>query len=64
MKGIPGRYISDTTATRAIYPSSKQTWYITLLACGKAVLCAGIFLAYDHLKIANVIPLVCLLKLV
>ncbi|KAJ9593539.1 hypothetical protein L9F63_014932, partial [Diploptera punctata] len=64
MKGIPGRYTSETTATRAIYPSSKQAWYIAFLVCSKGVLCTGIFLAYDLLKAANVVPLVCLLKLV
>jgi hypothetical protein len=64
MKGIPARYISESSASRAIYPSSTQGWYIALLITCKALLCVGIFLAYDLLKIANVIPLVCLLKLV
>lgn len=64
MKGIPARYMSDTSTSRAIYPSSKQSWYITLIITCKALLCVGIFLAYDLLKIANVVPLVCLLRLV
>jgi hypothetical protein len=64
MKGIPARYMSDTSTSRAIYPSSKQSWYIILIITCKALLCVGIFLAYDLLKIANAIPLVCLLKLV
>jgi hypothetical protein len=64
MKGIPAGYMSDTCTSRAIYPSSKQSWYITLVISCKALICVGIFLAYDLLKIANVVPLVCLLKLV
>ncbi|XP_069671954.1 proton-coupled zinc antiporter SLC30A5-like isoform X2 [Periplaneta americana] len=64
MKGIPARYINDTTTSRAIYPSSKQTWYISLLICCKALLCVGIFVAYDLLNVANIVPLVCLLKFI
>jgi hypothetical protein len=64
MKGIPARYVSDTSTSRAIYPSSKQSWYITLLISCKALHCLGVFLAYDLLKVANVVLLVCLLKLV
>jgi hypothetical protein len=64
MKGIPARYTSESSTSRAIYPSSKQSWYIALVITCKALLCIGIFLAYDLLKIANVVPIVCLLKLV
>ncbi|CAG2056755.1 unnamed protein product, partial [Timema podura] len=64
MKGIPGHYGGDATSSRAIYPSSKQSWYITLLVSCKALNCVAIFLAYDLMQKSNIVSFVCFLKLI
>ncbi|XP_047114405.1 zinc transporter 5-like isoform X1 [Schistocerca piceifrons] len=64
MKGIPGRYISETPESRAIYPSSKDSWFISFLVLSKGLGCFGVFLGCDLLKKLSVIPLVCFVKCV
>ncbi|XP_071444723.1 proton-coupled zinc antiporter SLC30A5-like isoform X3 [Hetaerina americana] len=64
MKGIPGRYCVDVSPSRAIYHPTKSSWYISILVFSKVLLCFGVYLSYDFQKVFNVIPLVCILKLV
>ncbi|XP_063238313.1 proton-coupled zinc antiporter SLC30A5-like [Bacillus rossius redtenbacheri] len=64
MKSVPGSYGGDGASQRAIYPASRQGWFLALLVGSKALLCAAMFLAYGLLQAYSVAGLTCSLKLV